>query len=81
MNKTAKILVVDDVAENITMIIESLKSHYEVIAATNGSKALELANKEVLPDLILLDIMMPYLDGFDVCKHLKENERTKEIYL
>lgn len=79
MDEMARILIVDDVPENITMIKDSLKEKYDVMAATNGKKALELANKEQQPDLILLDIIMPNMDGFEVCKRLKSNENTKDI--
>lgn len=76
----ARVLIVDDVAENITVVKNILKSQYDVIAATTGEKVLELVSKEdSLPDLILLDIIMPEMDGFEVCKRLKENETTKNI--
>lgn len=75
----AKILVVDDVAENITMIKDSLKTKYEVIAATSGYKALDIVKKDSLPDLILLDILMPDINGFEVCEQLKADERTRDI--
>ncbi|MEA3352342.1 MAG: response regulator [Campylobacterota bacterium] len=74
-----KILVVDDVAENIHGIIHMLKQDYSMIAATSGKKAIEIAHNLQKPDLILLDIMMPQMDGFEVCKILKEDESTKHI--
>ncbi|MEA3289492.1 MAG: response regulator [Campylobacterota bacterium] len=75
----SRILVVDDVAENIHGIINMLKKDYNMVAATNGKKAIEIARKEQQPDLILLDIMMPKMDGFEVCRILKEDESTKNI--
>jgi two-component system cell cycle response regulator len=76
---TARILVVDD-AELNTMLLEAKLSseYYEVIAADNGPAALELAESE-LPDIILLDVMMPRMDGFEVCRRLKANPRTTDI--
>jgi putative two-component system response regulator len=79
MNKRAKVLVVDDVAENIHFLVNILKDDYSVIAATTGEKALELARKEPGPDLLLLDIMMPGMDGYEVCRALKEDPRTARI--
>ncbi|ATX79416.1 putative two-component system response regulator [Mariprofundus aestuarium] len=74
-----KILVVDDMVENIHLLIETLKDEYALIAATSGSKALELAIKEPVPDLILLDIQMPLMDGYEVCRRLKQEKRSRYI--
>ncbi|MBF0288036.1 MAG: hybrid sensor histidine kinase/response regulator [SAR324 cluster bacterium] len=72
------VLVVDDIPENIDVVVGCLNNHYEVVAATNGKMALKIASK-ILPDLILLDIMMPEMDGYEVCKLLKESLETREI--
>ena len=72
------ILIVDDMPENIDVLYNILKNRYEIIVAKNGEKALKLA-KEKLPDLILLDILMPAMDGYEVCKKLKNDESTKVI--
>ena len=72
-----KVLIVDDSTDNIKIISSALSAHKR-IAATNGFKALELAVKQK-PDLILLDIMMPEIDGFEVCKRLKSDTETSEI--
>jgi two-component system, sensor histidine kinase and response regulator len=73
------ILIVDDNPANITLISSHIKKQgYEYSVATNGSRALELA-EELLPDLILLDVMMPGMSGFEVIEKLKENEKTKII--
>jgi response regulator RpfG family c-di-GMP phosphodiesterase len=77
MNK-AKVLLVDDVATNIEVLANALKQDYNILVATNGHKALELA-EEQMPDLILLDIMMPQMNGYDVCRKLKENDVTHQI--
>ncbi|MCP5163039.1 MAG: two-component system response regulator [Hahellaceae bacterium] len=73
------ILVVDDTPENIDVLRGTLREDYKVKAALNGEKALALAFAEPHPDLILLDIMMPGLDGYDVCKALKSNPSTRRI--
>ena len=78
-SKDQKILVVDDVAENIDILIGMLKSNYKMVAARNGEKALKLASSKSPPDLILLDIMMPEMDGYEVCEKLKADETTKNI--
>src|SRR5258707_1920974 len=76
---TARILVVDDVELNVRLLEAKLSSEYfQVIPAFNGPTALELADSE-LPDIILLDVMMPRMDGFEVCRRLKANPRTTDI--
>ncbi|MDC1067582.1 response regulator [Candidatus Kapabacteria bacterium] len=77
MNEINKILIVDDTPENIDVLGEILKDHKKFVAL-NGEKALKIAENK-LPDLILLDIMMPGMDGFEVCSKLKENTITKNI--
>jgi diguanylate cyclase (GGDEF)-like protein len=71
------ILVVDDTPANIDMMLHILKD-YDVIPATSGEEALFLLKSETV-DMILLDIMMPSMDGFEVCRRLKANESTREI--
>ena len=73
------ILIVDDVPENIRMLMEILKDDYATIPATSGQMALEKADLSPQPDLILLDIMMPEMDGYETCKKLKENPKTRDI--
>lgn len=77
--KRKKVLVVDDSPENIRILLEVLKDDYLVIAAKDGNKALEMAAQEPSPDLILLDVLMPVVDGYQVCSKLKADEKTKEI--
>jgi putative two-component system response regulator len=72
------ILVVDDAPLNIEVLSGILRRHYRVKAATSGARALELSRSEA-PDLILLDIMMPGLDGLQVCRELKADLRTRAI--
>lgn len=73
------ILVVDDMAANIAILSDLLKENYKVKIANNGKRALELAHAKEKPDLILLDIEMPLMSGYDVCKELKASSGTKDI--
>ncbi|GLX83544.1 response regulator [Thalassotalea eurytherma] len=75
-----KILIVDDEPTNIDVAIGHLKAHYKIIAAKSGQQALEIVHKNYQSiDVILLDIMMPGIDGFEVCKQLKSHQATKHI--
>ena len=76
--KKGKILIVDDVAQNIQLIANFLKEDYELAFALRGKEAVNQALKTSF-DLILLDIMMPEIDGFQVCEILKEEEKTKGV--
>ncbi|MBT7937277.1 MAG: response regulator, partial [Nitrospina sp.] len=74
-----KILLVDDVIFNIEILLHTLKLRdYQISVANSGAKALELVPK-IQPDLILLDIMMPEMDGIEVCRRLKDDESTRDI--
>jgi sigma-B regulation protein RsbU (phosphoserine phosphatase) len=74
-----RILIVDDERLNINVLNELLKSNYKIMAAINGEQALKAASSKNPPDLILLDIMMPEMDGYEVCKRLKADDQTKDI--
>ncbi|MDM8538599.1 ATP-binding protein [Desulfobacterales bacterium HSG17] len=73
-----KILVVDDNETNIDILVEALEDAYDIRIATDGKRALKTVLADP-PDLILLDIMMPEMDGYEVCEILKQNETTKKI--
>ena len=73
------ILIVDDTPINIGVISGALKDTYKTKVATNGEKALAIASGEEKPDLILLDVMMPVMDGYEVCRRLKANSDTQSI--
>jgi len=73
------ILIVDDNPDNILIMSEELMSDYNIRVATCGKKAMDLALTENPPDLILLDIMMPQMTGYEVCKKLKADEQAKKI--
>jgi putative two-component system response regulator len=75
----ATILVVDDIPSNITVLMEVLRGDYRVLAATNGEQALKIACGDPLPDLILLDVMMPEMSGHEVCRRLKAESSTRKI--
>jgi len=74
-----RVLVVDDAPEILSILLDALKDDYTVSAARNGLKALQLAAATPAPDLILLDIVMPEMDGYQVCAHLKERPETRSI--
>jgi CheY-like chemotaxis protein len=73
------ILIVDDTPINLGVISGALKDFYKTKVATCGEKALALASADEKPDLILLDVMMPGMDGYEVCARLKADPATREI--
>jgi putative two-component system response regulator len=73
-----RILIVDDEPINIQVLSGILDDDYKLIAATKGQKALDLARRQK-PDLILLDMIMPEMDGLEVCRALKADPETKDI--
>lgn len=73
------VLVVDDIPDNIQILMGLLAKDYVIQAATTGEKALDIALKNPQPDIILLDVMMPNMDGFEVCRRLKQNAATQHI--
>ncbi|MDM8560591.1 response regulator [Candidatus Parabeggiatoa sp. HSG14] len=78
-NEEYKILVVEDNTEHLKILFNALnKAHFTVLVAKTGKIAFKRL-KHIKPDIILLDIMLPYMDGFEVCRHLKANEETKDI--
>ena len=76
---TARILVVDDVLPNVKLLEAKLsREYYDVLTAMNGPDALEIVEREV-PDIVLLDVMMPGMDGFEVCERIKSNPNLMHI--
>ena len=75
----ATVLVVDDTPENLTLMGSLLRDHFMVKMANNGEKALKIAMSDTPPDLVLLDIMMPGTDGYEVCRRLKATAATRDI--
>src|SRR5690242_9257438 len=73
------LLVVDDAPANIQIVHSILKDRYKVRVATDGTRALELVKAAPRPDLILLDVMMPGMNGYEVCTRLKADPETKDI--
>src|SRR5262249_19293725 len=73
------ILIVDDTPDNLSLMTGILKGDYRTKVANNGERALQIASTLPLPDLILLDIMMPGIDGYEVCRRLKADQATLEI--
>ncbi len=78
-HKRSKILIVDDQKENVLILIEALGDEFAVIAARSGEKAIALAIAVPHPDLIILDVVMPGMDGYEVCRRLKANPLTCNI--
>ena len=74
-----RVMIVDDVTENLRILMELLKDDYTLIPLKNGQIALEKLAQDPLPDLVLLDIVMPGIDGYEVCSRLKADHRTKKI--
>ena len=72
------VLVVDDTETNIDILVDILDEEYDLSVALDGESALE-SLEEDLPDCILLDVKMPGIDGFEVCRRIKADERTKDI--
>jgi phosphoserine phosphatase RsbU/P len=73
------VLLVDDAPANLQVVNSILKSTYKIQIATSGEKALKIANQSPAPDLILLDVMMPEMDGYEVCSRLKSAADTRDI--
>lgn len=78
MSNMKTLLIIDDVETNINMLMELLEDKYDILASLSGQDGLEILEEESV-DLILLDIVMPKMDGFEVCKKLKANSKTKDI--
>jgi class 3 adenylate cyclase len=73
------VLIVDDTPTNVSVVSGVLKDSFRTKVATNGEKALAVATAAERPDLILLDVMMPGMDGYEVCRRLKDNPATRDI--
>ena len=73
------ILIVDDTPENVDVLAGVLREHYQIKVALSGQKALKIAQSDPAPSLILLDVMMPEMDGYQVCLQLQADERTRRI--
>lgn len=79
MHAPKKVLIVDDERFHLNVIVDLLSHDYKIVVAKNGEKALEIASSDSPPHLILLDVIMPEMDGYEVCKRLKANKRTCDI--
>ena len=79
MKDKQRILIVDDVPENIEILHNALQDEYRISAVTNGTEALEMVASTKAPDLILLDVMMPEMDGYEVCRRLKADKKAQNI--
>jgi len=79
ITEKSTILVIDDTPDNLSLMSALLKDSYKVKVANHGDKGLKIATSENPPDLILLDVMMPDIDGYQVCRQLKANAATRDI--
>lgn len=79
MDRLHRVLIVDDELHEIKVLTKFLHDDYKIMAAKDGESALKIAQGSNPPDLILLDIIMPGLNGYATCKQLKENDTTKNI--
>lgn len=79
MSNSKVVLVVDDTPANIHVIKGILQGQYKIKAATSGAKALQIVAKVPPPDLVVLDVMMPEMDGYEVCRRLKAEPSTASI--
>ncbi|WP_028579958.1 GGDEF domain-containing response regulator [Desulfogranum japonicum] len=77
--RKGEILIVDDSPTNIHVLVQTLGEEYELRVARDGMSALELLSNSDLPDLILLDVMMPGMDGYEVCRQIKANSLSQDI--
>lgn len=77
--RSYSLLVVDDVPENIHELLETLKDHYRIQVANSGAKALEIVHGLAPPDLVLLDVVMPGMDGYEVCRRIKATPAGNRI--
>lgn len=74
-----RLLVVDDIPENIHELLEALKDDYRILVARSGEKAIEIVKGKEPPDLILLDVVMPEMDGYETCRHIKAHTTARDI--
>lgn len=78
-SRRGTVLIVDDAPENIHVLMEALKADHAVLAATSGDKALALLARGAVPDLVLLDVVMPGMDGYEVCRRIKADPATQDL--
>ncbi|MCG8635871.1 MAG: response regulator [Desulfobacterales bacterium] len=79
MEKANRILIVDDEKFNIKVLTEFLQNDYSIMVAKTGEQALKAVKSQTPPDLVLLDILMPEMDGYEICKRIKTDPRSKNI--
>ena len=78
MDENKTVMVVDDTETNIDILVELLSDKYEIMVAMDGKECLETVRMQI-PDIFLLDVMMPGMDGYELCRRLKSYKRTKDV--
>ena len=78
MKENKTIMIVDDTESNIDILVELLGEDYEIMVAMNGNDCLETVEMQI-PDIFLLDVMMPGMDGYELCRKLKSQKQTRDI--
>jgi putative two-component system response regulator len=78
MDENKTVMVVDDTETNIDILVELLGDEYEIMVAMDGKECLEAVQMQT-PDIFLLDVMMPGMDGYELCRKLKSYKRTKDV--
>ncbi|MGL1861294.1 MAG: response regulator [Pseudodesulfovibrio sp.] len=73
------VLIVDDIADNLDLLLEILKDDYKVKVALNGEEAVHVVNSSMPPDIVLMDVMMPGMDGYEACRQMKSNMKSRCI--
>jgi len=79
MDRQERVLIVDDEPINVKILVDLLRESYALIVAKDGPQALARLQGDVLPDLVLLDVMMPGMDGLEVCRRIKDDPRTADV--
>lgn len=79
LNSKETVLIVDDIPQNISLMVELLQGSFHLLVANSGKRALEILASEKVPDLVLLDVMMPGMDGYEVIRIMKSHAHSRDI--
>lgn len=79
MDRKHRLLIVEDSEDSMRHLQKILEKDYRIESAVNGTDALDILKKDEKPDLIILDVMMPGMDGYELCSRIKEDEKTRNL--